>query len=98
MNTNERADVTLAREAFAKALRVQMSEVDVNIRDLSRRTRADGSAGIAETTIGKYVRAEITPRWTEQIQLADALGVDVGALLADAVVRYKAATSGEITR
>lgn len=88
MDTSD-SDVTLARAAFAEALRVEMARVGVNLRDLSNLTRAGGSVGIAETTIGKYTRGERTPRWTEQLQLADALDMPVVELIAHAVGVYE---------
>jgi hypothetical protein len=91
---SDESDVTLAREAFSRALRVEMVRVGVNIRDLSSRTREGGSDGIAETTIGRYVRAEQTPRWTEQILLADALGVNLVDLIAYAVAEFKLLKAG----
>lgn len=99
MDTSQ-SDVTLARDAFAEALRVEMARAGVNLRDLSNLTRAGGSAGIAETTIGKYTRAEQTPRWPEQLQLADALGMPVGDLIAHAVEVYERLKDGRqpITR
>lgn len=82
MDTTESGDVTLARAAFAEALRVQMAKAGVNKRDLSRLTKAAGSTGISEGTIGKYWRGEQTPRYPEMLQLADALGIDPAALFA----------------
>jgi hypothetical protein len=94
MDPNESDDVTLAREAFARALRVKMIEGGVNIRDLAHRTREGGAVGMAETTLGRYVRAEQSPRWTEQVLLADALGVDVVDLIAYAVAEFELLKGG----
>jgi hypothetical protein len=89
MNTRESGDVTLARAAFAEALRVQMARMGINKRDLAYLTRRSGQAGISEGTIGKYYRAEQTPRWTEQVQLAAALDITVVDLIANAVAVYE---------
>lgn len=83
------SDVTLAREAFAKALRVQMSYADVNLRELSRLTRRDGAKGIAENTLGKYANAERSPLPPAQFQIEQALGVELGTLTTEAVAIYK---------
>jgi transcriptional regulator with XRE-family HTH domain len=90
MDTTESGDVTLARAAFAEALRVEMARAGIHQkRELERLTRLDGSAGISEQTIGKYWRGEQTPRWTEQVQLAKALGIEVVDLIATAVAVYE---------
>lgn len=87
-NTNK-SDAALARAAFAHALRFQMALAGVNKRDLSRLTRREGAAGISEGTIGKYARGEQSPRWTEQLQIAAALDIDLADLIAAAVAEYE---------
>lgn len=87
MATDE-SDVTRAREAFAEALRVRMARLGINKRDLAHLTRRRGATGISEGTIGKYYRGEQTPRFTELIQIADALDVSETDLVAAAVAVY----------
>jgi transcriptional regulator with XRE-family HTH domain len=88
MDTTE-SDVTLAREAFAEALRMQMARARVNLRELSRLTRRGGAKGIAETTIGKYASGERSPLPPAQFQLEEALGVELGTLTVRAVAVYE---------
>lgn len=98
MNTKKQGDggddVTLAREAFAKALRLQMADVGVDKRGLSRLTRANGADGFSDGTIGRWARAEVAPRWDEQVVIAEALGIDLGDLHASAVAIYKRLKAG----
>lgn len=83
------SDVTLARDAFAKALRLELARADLTVRDLSHLTRRGGAKGIAETTLGHYVRGERSPRWPEQVQIAKALDIDVVSLITTAVEMYE---------
>lgn len=88
MDTHESDDATLARMAFARALRFELEVAGLTLRDLSRLTRREGAKGIGETTLGHYVRAERSPRWPEQVQIADALDIDVVDLITTAVTMY----------
>lgn len=88
MDTTE-SDVTLARDAFAQALRLELARANLTVRDLSHLTRRGGAKGIAETTLGHYVRAERSPRWPEQVQIAEALDIDIVDLITRAVEAYK---------
>lgn len=91
MNTKTQGDddASLAQEAFAKALRLQMADVGVDKRGLSRLTRANGAEGFSDGTVGRWTRAEIAPRWDELVLIAAALGIDPGDLNAAALTIFE---------